>query len=226
VLLADELLLLALDDEKGTLSGFAQSYEGALAGALLLDLVLAERLHERDGDLVPTGVGALEPPLLGEALQVVRASERPRDAGHWIGALPKALKPLHARLADGLAGAGVLDAQRGKVLGLFDRARWPERDPEPERALRARLRAVLVDGAEPDQRTALLLGLLRPLHMVRGLVPKEARKAAEARAEEVARPGSVGGAVGDALEAAQTAVLVASIAATTAATASTSASSG
>ena len=218
MLLAEELLLLALDDERGT-GGPTSSFDGALAGAVLLDPVLAGRLRERDGALVPAGAGALEPPLLDQALRVVRAEERPRDARHWLGALEKALKPLRVRVAEGLVERGVLGEERGKVLGLFPRTRYPERDGAPEREPRERLRGILLAGAEPDERSAALLGLLGPLGMVRGLVPREERKRAEARAKEAARRGSVDAALSDAIQAAQTAVLTATIAASAAATA-------
>jgi golgi phosphoprotein 3 len=216
MLLAEELLLLALDDERGTVR-FVVAYESALAGALLLDLALAARVEERAGKLVPAGMGSLDEPLLDDALRAIRAAERPRDASHWLGALPTALKPLHTRVAERLVERGVLDARRGKVLGLFPHTRYPERDGVPERELRERLRAVLTGEAMPDRPTALLIGLLRPLGLIRGLVPKPQRKEADRRAEALAQGGAVDGAVADAIQSAQMAILVASIAASTSA---------
>jgi|GEM_PF-4255314 len=48
--LAEELLLLALQDEKGTvLASAAGSLSYGLAGALLMELALRSRLHKRKG---------------------------------------------------------------------------------------------------------------------------------------------------------------------------------
>jgi Golgi phosphoprotein 3 (GPP34) len=217
MLLAEELLLLVLDDEKGTVRQ-GPAYEAGLAGALLLDLVEAERLREEDEALVPDGAGRLAPAVLADALAEIEGSERPRDARHWVGRLPKALKPLRARVAAALVDRGVLGEERHKTLGLFSSTRHPERDAAPERDLRARLHAVLLDGAEPDAHTALLLGLLAPLDLIGGLVPREHRKAAKQRADELAARGPVGSAVARAQKAAQAAVIAATVTAATAAT--------
>ena len=77
---------------------------------------------------------------------------------------------------------GVLDERRHKTLGLFTSTRYPELDPGPETELRARLRRVLVDGAETrTPRTTALLGLLVPLDLVKRVVERDERKAAQAR---------------------------------------------
>jgi Golgi phosphoprotein 3 len=217
MLVAEELLLLLLDNERGSVRG-GWSYDGSLAGALLLDLVEAGRLQERDGTLVTAGAGALETTVLADAYAEIERSQRPRDADHWIGRLPKALKPLRAGVAQSLVERGVLGEERRKTLGVFASTRYPELDPGPERELRERLRAVLVDGAEADGHTALLCSLLAPLELVGGLVSREDRKTAKARAQEVAAGGAVGTAVADAQRAAVAAVIAGSVAATAAST--------
>jgi len=223
MLLAQELLLLLLDDEKGSARvGFAD--EAGLAGALLLDLVEGEHVRESDGALVAAGTGPLSPQVLADARAEIENSDRPRDAKHWIGRLPKALKPLRGRIAADLVAGGVLGEERHKMLGLFSSTRYPELDPGPERELRARLRAVLVDGADPDAHTALLVGLLGPLELVGHLVEREHRKAAKARAKAVADRGAVGSAVADAQRAAQAAIIASTTAATIASTTAASSS--
>jgi hypothetical protein len=84
---------------------------------------------------------------------------------------------------------------------------------------------VLVDGHEPEPDIASLLALLVPLDMVKRVVERDERKAAEARAKEVADRGPVGGAVRSAIQEQITAAVVAGVAASVAATASTGGSS-
>jgi hypothetical protein len=112
----------------------------------------------------------------------------------------------------------VLDEQRRKTLGLFPSTRYPELDPSAEQELRARLRAVLVDGAEPDDRTTALLALLVPLDLVRRTFPREERKDAHRRAKALAERGPVGDAVYAAVQQQIAGVIAASVAASTAAT--------
>ncbi|HEY8583389.1 MAG TPA: GPP34 family phosphoprotein [Capillimicrobium sp.] len=216
MLIAEELLLIALDDASGKEALSSSGYgmlDYALAGALLLDLSLAEALEVRDGKVQATGASA--DPLLADALAAVRESGKPRAAKHWVQRLPKALKPMRARIAERLVEAGVLREERSKVLGLFSRTRYPEADPAPERELRARLEQTLVTGADPDPRTALLVSLLVPLDLVGKVVPKEAHRHARRRAKEVADQGVVGTGLERVVQDMQAAVMVSVIAATT-----------
>lgn len=220
LLLAEELLLIALDDEKGTTSS-SVSVDPGLAGALLLDLIAAGSLVEM-GDALAAGDGAPPShPLLAEALAAVRAKGEPKKAKHWVDRLPKELKPIKGRVAEGLVDRGVLGEEQHKTLGLISTRRYPAADGAPERALRARLEATLVHGLEPEPRTARLVALLQAVDLVGAAVPKEQKKAAKARAKNVAESSAVGTAVKRAVDEIAAAV---TIAATSGAVAAASAS--
>ena len=220
LLLCEQTLLIALDDERGR-DTTQWGSDAGLAGALLLDL--ADRgLVDVDADdkLVALNGPATGQPLLDEAHTAIRDDAKRRDARGWVQRLPHALKPLRDRVAGGLVDRGILTEEHTKLLGLVPRVRYPTADPAPERDLRARLEAVLLDGQAPTPREALLIGLLEPLELINGLVPRDRRRDARRRAKEVAEHGIAGTAVRDAVRAVQAAVLAAVVASTTAATAS------
>jgi hypothetical protein len=207
MLLAEALLLLMLDEDKGTATWVTAAEQG-LAGALLLDL----DVREQDGRLV---VGDTRPdePALAAAWDVVAGEQR--AARHWVSKLPGRLKPIQGTVAAPLVERGVLDEQRHRTLGVFKSVRYPELDPAPQQALRARLRRVLVDGEEPSAFDTSLLGLLVPLDLVKRVVERDERKAAKRRAKEIAQRGPVG----DAVKAAVQEQVMAAVIATTATTA-------
>lgn len=217
--LAEQLLLIQLDDEKG---GDTSEWGGApgLAGALLLDLARGGSLEAGDdGDLRMVAGPPPSQPLLAEAHRVIAESE-PRNAKAWIGRLQKELKPIKVRVAEGLVARGVLDEHRRKLLGLIPQTRFPQRDPGPERELRARLDEVLVTGREPTEEEAMLVALMLPFGLVEKSVDKPERKAAKERAKAIADGGIAGKAVADTVRDVQTAIMVATMASVTAATTS------
>jgi hypothetical protein len=219
LLLCEQTLLIALDDERGRDTSQWGSDAG-LAGALLLDL--ADRgLIDVDGNgkVVALDGPATGAPLLDEAHAAIRDDDKRRNARGWVQRLPRALKPLRDRVAHGLVERGILTEEHSKLLGLVPRTRYPTADPAPERELRARLEAVLLDGQDPTAREALLIGLLEPLELIGGLVPRDRRRDARKRAKQVAEQGIAGTAVRDAVRAVQAAVMAAVVAATTASTA-------
>jgi hypothetical protein len=147
-LLAEDLLLLVLDDETG-----AQTLDGtrtdlALGGALLLELALAGRVElTKDGPWwARERVGVTDPAPLGDALldeALVTVAEKPRGSQELVGRLGKGVR---ARLLDRLQARGVLERRSDTVLGLFPRTRWPTADSRHEEQVRARLRDVLLVG--------------------------------------------------------------------------------
>jgi hypothetical protein len=221
-LLAEDLLLLLLDDEKGTTPGLWVDARVPLGAAVLAELALVG-----DVELAPatsrwrtpkvraTGAGTDES-VLAAALEIVE--EKPRTAVDLAGRVGDGLKD---RLAARLAAQGLLERHDDRVLGLFPRTRWPATAATHEAGVVARIRSVVVDGAAPDERTAALIGLLAALDRlapVLGLRGAEAR-AAKRRAKEVSEGDWAVKAVRDAVDAAVTAVTTgATVAATTAAT--------
>jgi len=223
LLLAEELLLLVLDDGKGhdkTLGGA----DSGLAGALLIELAARGWLELAAGRLVPTVPPPAVAPaasVLAVALAIIAAEGTPRDAGHWVRKLPGELKPIKGSVAARLVDLGILSPQRRKVLGLVPVDRYPELDPEPERLLRRRLRAELTGTTDLSSRTAMLIPLLRAYNLVDKLVDRPQRKEASRLTKAVAEdPGKVTDAVGSALNDTQIAVSAAITAAVAASVAS------
>ena len=130
--LSEELLLVALDDEKGAdTANWGSGVEAGLAGALLLELATAQCITHEDGKLVPASGAPPSDPLATEALAVIRADDKRRDAKAWVGRIPKALKPLRARVAERLVERGILEEERRRRLGLFETTRIPSATPSP-----------------------------------------------------------------------------------------------
>lgn len=221
LLIAEDLLLLLLDDDKGTMPAGTVD-RPLLGGALLAELALGGHVAvaEKQGRwstarVVPTDAAPPADPVLVEALATVAG--KPRSAQDLVDRLGKgAREQLLSRLVE----RGILERRDGKVLGLFPRTTWPAADASHEEAVRDRLRGVLLTGLLPDQRTAALVALLVAIdraHRVldRGdLAAREVRR----RAKQVAEGEWAASAVSDAVKATQTAVAAAVIAASAAAT--------
>ncbi|MDH2416842.1 GPP34 family phosphoprotein [Nocardioides sp. CER19] len=187
MLIAEDLVLLAYDDEGGRADWrMTERLDAALAGALLIELTEAGRIgldgEGRKGrlqilDTTPTGE-----PVLDAALARLegRDGRRPKDV---IGRLTKRLR---TDLLEGLAARGVLRLERDRILGLFPRSSWPAEDSSHEDQLRARLQGVLVTGLTPDSRTAAVIALLHAIDAIPRVVDKADRRVARARAKEIA----------------------------------------
>lgn len=212
MLIAEDLLLLLLDDESGRLE--STNLDAALGGALLVELALMGAVEVRKGD----GIWARskvhvrmdhplpEDPVLAIALDQV--AQRERTAQDLVTRLGKKLSD---ELLPRLAEKGIVERHDEKVLGLFPRTRWPALDSRHEEEVRRRLSDAVVAGAAPDERTAALISLVHAIdkaHKVvdaRGLGRGEVRK----RAKGIADGDWAAKAVKDAVSAAQGAMIAA-----------------
>jgi hypothetical protein len=219
--LAEDLLLLALDDDKGTVSWQrSDALPHGLGGALLMDLALLDRIYTRDKQVVLGDPSPIGDEVLDDALQTIRSSDKPRDAKHWVNKLG-GQKGLREQLARRLVERGILREQEHTFLWVFHYQRFPTSDPDPEAELRGRLRDIVLTGAEPDARTLLLLSLVKACNLTDSLFSKDERKQAKRRLEELVNDEQLGKAVGGAIADAA-AVVAATVAATTVVTTSSS----
>ncbi len=226
-LIAEDLVLLLLDDESGKLEHTTYLDVG-IGGALLVELAVAENVSVVKGDglwaRARVSVSSAPPPddpVLVEALALV--AEKPRSAEDLVGRLGKKRRDvLLARLRQ----RGILEETEHLTLGLIPRKRWPTVDSTHEDGVRRALADALVRGAQPDQRTAALVALLSALDLAHKVLDREGLPAREVRkrAKEIAEGNWSAKAVRDAVAAAQAAVTAAVIASTAATTAATSGS--
>ncbi|MCW2833355.1 MAG: family phosphoprotein [Nocardioides sp.] len=220
-LIAEDLLLLLLDDETGALAA-SDRIRPLLGGALLIELALAERVVVADKAhlwstpkvTVVDGPGA-DDPLLAAALDTIGTKDR--SAQDLVDRLGKGTREaLLARLTE----RGLIRPVKGKVLGLFPRTTWPATDRTHEARVRERLHGTLVQGLSTDERTSALVALLASIDHAHKVVDRGDLPAREVRrrAEEIAEGAWAAKAVRDAVVAAQ-AALTAAVVASTAATA-------
>lgn len=219
-----EFLLLALDDATGKPLVDSTRLKAAVAGAAIVDLTFdgALRLTAagdprfRPGRLVRTSQPVADP-LRAEVVDLVH-DRKPKDAVARIGGA-SAWKDRAGGLKESvlaqLTAEGVLRHESGKVLGLFPTNAWPLARPEVEREVTDRVRAVVVHGVQPDQRTAALVALVHSVDLLPRLFPDQPKRDVRARGKQVAEGDWGSEAVAKAIQEVQVAVMTAVMVSTT-----------
>lgn len=217
--LYEEVLLLALDDEKGT-TAFGSMYGYAVGGGMLAELLLRERLavegEGRKAKVVVRNRQQTGDPLLDEALARVQKAKRLRSPAGWVQAFTST-RDLEVRIAKGLARRGVLRSTEDEVLFFFTRKVWPALEHGPERRIRERIERAVTTDEDLDPRTIVLVTLARSTGLLAQIVDKKTLKARKERLDRIAKGEVAGEAARAAMEAAQAAVIAATVAASVAA---------
>lgn len=213
-LLAEDLLLLLLDDETGKPLIDSTALPRALAGAVLLELALdgvvrpaAEGEEVRKGRLVLSDGTPPEDPILAHAVAQIRDSKplKPERA------IEKIDRRLREAVLQRIVDRGWVHEAKGRLLGIFPTKVWPAVDESHERAIREELRAALVDGAAPSARVAALVSLLSAVDAAPKVIADGDRRAIKKRAKEIADGEWAGAAVRRTVEAVNAAIMVAVI---------------
>ena len=212
--LHEEILLLALRDEKGTIAP-GTMYQFAVGGAILAELLLRGRVTVEESKqkkfaklVTTTPVGD---PLIDECITKIDVAKRRATLQTWVSRFGN-LRNLKHRLAKQLCDRGILRADQDQVLLIFTRKTYPETNPRPERELMERLRkAIFTDTGDVDPRTVVLVSLANSAGLLKVAFEKKKLKSRKARIEQIVNGEMTGNAARDAIQAMQTAVMVATI---------------
>lgn len=184
--LADDVMLLLLDDETGRPAVDKVALDNVMAGALLLELanngrvspatpqdnVRANRLIVRDGS--PTGDA-----LLDGALRQLET--KPVKGKRAVQLLAKGTREA---VLDGLVRRGVIRREQSKILGFIPRNSWLANDTQHEGWVRHRLNAALVGAEKPNEHIGGLIALLYAVDALHKVMDGS-RRALKARAKEI-----------------------------------------
>jgi len=209
VALAEELLLLAYDDETGKASGSQIGLDLGMAAAVLIELALARRIA-MDGDLIvardPTPIG--EP--IADAVLERLATDTPHTAASWVQRLRHRLR---TRVLEDLCARGVMRDVDETAMEFIHLHRYPSVDKTVERDIRERLVAAISGDAEPDERTAALATLLAAVRMEPALgASGDEVRVTHKRLEEIAeRAGFTGGNLEDSMVRPSVAFVIAAL---------------
>ena len=208
--LHEEILLLALRDEKGTID-FGSQYALAVGGGLLAELLVRRRVElvsvRKKRFVQLLDAKPIGEPLLDEALGRVAEARRRGTVATWVSRFG-GMRGLRDRLATRLCQRGILRAEEKEILLFFKRRSYPAVNPEPEREVVERLRAAVFTDAAVEARTIVLLSLANSARLLPIVFEKAALKARRDRIRMLVSQEELGDAVKGAIEAAEAAMVV------------------
>ena len=184
--LADEILVLMLQDDTGTIRPECTTVaEIAIAGGILMELALLAKIDTDLKSLFIVDPKPVGDELLDDALQKIASEPKNRSSAWWIRMLGLQSGDLSGRVLGRLVHAGILRTENKQFLWVFSRRAYPQTSGREEREAKARILSVIFNDGVPDSRDTLLLGLANSSGILSALLPPEDMRNASSRIEQV-----------------------------------------
>ena len=214
---SEELLVLLLEDEHGTLIPIPRTtIECALAGAVLMDLAFANRIDTDLETLMVTDRTPTGNLMLDRTLAKIGAREDTTDTLSWIKVLAaEDADRIREQALVRLVQHGILVRQDGSFSWVFGRrsdtldrrkrrlvwAFGARRHHEAERDIKLRVGNVLLSDDIPDPRDVALIGLVDACDLLGDVFPDQTIDRLRPRVEQLRKMDLIGrelaGAISD-----------------------------
>jgi Golgi phosphoprotein 3 len=174
--LIDQLTLLSLDDEKGTFVGDSTAYTYAIAGAIIMELALEERIDLSGEKLVVKDKSKTGDKIIDTYFDIIIESGKERKVKSWVDRIGNKANKIKGATIDKLIENRILEKREGKILWIFSNNKYPAQNSRPENQLRSRLYDIVVNSHRPELKEIMLLNLIESCSLGKEVFGKEQAK--------------------------------------------------
>lgn len=157
--LIEEFLLIALDDEKGQFVIDSTHLHFGLAGAILLEMALREKVDVTGEDLKLIHDEYEVEMVINKVIDQIKAKPG-KKVKDWIEILAKQADELKHDTLLRLQNKGILRKEEHKILWVIPNNKYPTSNITPENKVRQRLSDVMLRGAKSEAHDIMLLSLI------------------------------------------------------------------
>lgn len=198
--IAEEILLLALDEEKGTLLRGSDSSLGlAVTGAVLMDLAFANRIDTDVERLFVIDASPTGDPILDEVLGRIVARDSQQSTEDWLRELHAEADAFRNRLIDRMIAAKILQREEDRILWVFRRERHLVLNHREEIEVKRRIAGILCSDEIPDPRDIVIIALVLACNLLGTILNAWGVRYVLPRAELIARMDLIGREVQNAI---------------------------
>ena len=196
---AEEIILLLLDDENGRFARVSTwSLNYALAGAVLMDLALENRIDTDLEKLVLVDSTPVGDSLLDPTLADIEGGEE-RDPRFWVERTAGRAEEIREEALSRLVARGILENRDDRFLWVFRSRRYPTVQGEAEREVKLRIMEVLFSEQIPDPRDVVIICLADACGIFQHLLSRQELNSASVRIQQVRRLDLIGQAMSQAI---------------------------
>jgi len=156
----DKLVLLALDDKKGNFVSNSLVFGYCMAGAVLFELSIKERIQITENKIKILNRKSLNDKALDYCLELISESKKDRKLNAWIEVIGNKEGTLRKKILEKLIGLEILQEKENKILWIFNNNKYPTKNEVPENLLKKRLNQIITENAKAEADEIMLISLI------------------------------------------------------------------
>jgi hypothetical protein len=190
----EKLFILTIDDDRGAVAASVKTaLPYGLAGALLAELALANKIHLEDDRLALTDTAPTGDALFDEILAMIAAEHKPRKLVHWVDAIGR--KQTVKQVVERLVSQSVIRIEKKRYIWVIPYEVYPQVDASAKYWVKNQLRGIVLAGEKAEARDTALLSLLKACRLLRLVFTRDERKAADKKVDALVQGEVFGAAV-------------------------------
>lgn len=174
--LVDKLVLLAIDDQKGTFVSNSMVFGFCLAGAVMFELSLKNKIVIKDNKVKLLSRHHLQDDVLDLCLDMISNSKKERTLKHWIEKVGRKESDLRKKVLHKLISLGLLKEVEDKILWIFTHKKYPTTNNKPENLIRKRLNDIVAYGAKAETDELMIISLVHACDLNKEVYGKDVAK--------------------------------------------------
>ena len=213
--LHEEIMLLALSDEKGTIEAGGTWYQQMVGGAVLAELAIAGRIElieERKKHVLRvTNSNPIGNDFVDQWLAKMGEQPGTHKLADWLSKISHSSN-LKQEIAQALVRRGILEEKNRTFLLIFNRTAYPESNAAPEQKIRQRLEtALFTETREVSARTVALISILQNGTFLGRIFPDKPVASRQQRIDQLIAGDATGEATAKLIKSVQAAIMMACI---------------
>ncbi len=196
---AEEIMLLMLEDDGKFVNVPDRLLRYGLAGGVLMDLALENRIDTDVDKLVLVDSTPVDDNLLDPLLADISASSETHGARYWIEHAVDLADDIRETAIDRLVERGILSREEGQFLWVFRSRRYPTIDGTAEREVKLRIMEVLFSEKIPSPRDVVIINLAHACNLFKEILSARELAQASERIDQVRKLDLIGQAMSRAI---------------------------
>lgn len=206
---AEKFLLIAHHPEKGRFIIQPMFLQYGIAGAILLDLTLENRIELDNKQLILKPARVSADPVINEVVSLMSQSAKSRKVNYWVRKLATRYRKYKWQVLKGLAAKSMVRIEEKKFLGLIPyRKSYLIESYTRSNILRQLKSEILAYTREPSSASMAIAGLIGACRMHRILSDdREERKAIKTQLKKTIKDSPVSDIVSQTIKQVQAAII-------------------